>query len=248
MRFNGKCAIVTGAASGIGRAVAHRLARDGATLVLADHHAAGITEVASAIGDSARSAVVDVADPLACRALVDTAVEAMGQLDILCNIAGILDKAPLAQLDEWRWDRIIAVNLSGVFHLCRAAMPHLVASEGNIVNMASASALVGVPYSSAYGASKHGVLGLTRALALEFANMGVRINAVCPTGVKTFMISAALPVGIDQSLVARSAPWLNGGELCEPEDVANAVAFLASTEARMITGIALPVDGGQTAG
>jgi meso-butanediol dehydrogenase / (S,S)-butanediol dehydrogenase / diacetyl reductase len=116
------------------------------------------------------------------------------------------------------------------------------------VNMSSAAGLVGVPYNSAYTASKHGLVGLTKSLALEFANDGVRVNAVCPTGVRTSMVSAPPPENIDWRAVARSAPWLDNSELCDPEDIADTVAFLASSEARRITGVALPVDGGQTAG
>jgi len=132
--------------------------------------------------------------------------------------------------------------------MCRAAMPHLIATKGNIVNMASAAGLVGVPYNSAYTASKHGVVGLTRSLALEFSKEGVRVNAVCPGGVKTPMLEQTPPENIDWAMVMRSASWLNDGEMSEPSDIADAVAFLASDQARLITGTAMAVDGGQTAG
>jgi len=132
--------------------------------------------------------------------------------------------------------------------MCRDAMPHLVARRGNIVNMASAAGLAGVAYNSVYTASKHGVVGLTKALALEFSKEGVRVNAVCPGGVKTPMLDQAPPPDIDWQMVMRAASWLNDGEMYEPADIANAVAFLASDEARMITGIAFSVDGGPLAG
>lgn len=172
---------------------------------------------------------------------------AHGGLDVLCNIAGILDFGCMADLDKSRWDRTIAVNLTGVYLMSRLAMPHLLKTKGNIVNMASAAGLVGVPFNSAYVAAKHGVVGLTKALALEFSKQGIRINCICPTGVNTPMIAGAPPENIDWELVMRAVPWLDGGENCDPEDIADAVAFLASREARRITGVAFPVDGGQTA-
>lgn len=247
MRFRDRIVLVTGAASGIGRATAQRLSAEGATLILADVNHEGLQAVAATLAGPSRCIVFDAADPASCRALVAQAAEG-GRLDLLCNIAGVLDWAPLAEFDEARWDRVIAINLSAVFHLCRAAMPLLVASRGNIVNMASAGGMVGIPYNTAYGASKAGVIALTKSLALEFAAAGVRVNAVCPTGVKTPMLAGGFPAGVDVALLMRNASKLDGGALLEPEDVAAAVAFLASDEAKKVTGIAFPVDGGQTAG
>lgn len=247
MRFEGKIAIVTGAASGIGLAVAKRLAAEGAKLVIGDRNEEGIAAAADAIGDAAVAMPFDVADEQSCQAIIDRTVELHGGIDILCNIAGVLDFGALADLDKTRWDRTIAVNLTGVYLMSRAAMPHLLPRRGNIVNMASAAGLVGVPFNSVYVAAKHGVVGLTKALALEFSKQGVRVNCVCPTGVNTPMIAAAPPENIDWDLVMRAVPWLDGGENCDPEDIADAVAFLASHEARRITGTAFAVDGGQTA-
>lgn len=248
MRFEGKSVVVTGAASGIGLAVAKRLAAEGAKLVIGDRNAEGIAAAAKDIGDAATPMALDVADEASCNAIVAKAVELNGGLDALCHIAGVLDFGRVADLDKTRWDRTIGINLTGTYLMARAALPHLVASKGNIVNMASAAGLVGIPFNSAYTASKHGVVGLTKALALEFSKEGVRVNCVCPTGVKTPMVAAPPPENIDWELVMRAAPWLDGGEQCDPEDIADAVAFLASHEARRITGIAFPVDGGQTAG
>jgi len=248
MSLDGRIAIVTGAGSGIGRAVAQRLANDGATLVLGDRNVEGVEQTARDIGERATAVSLDVADEASSRAIVERALSLHGKLDIVCNIAGVLDFGRFADLDAGRWDRVISVNLTGVYNMCRAAMPHLIETKGNIVNMASAAGLVGVPYNAAYTASKHGVIGLTRSLALEFSKEGVRVNAVCPGGVKTPMLEQTPPENIDWSMVMRSASWLNDGEMSDPADIANAVAFLASDHARMISGSAMAVDGGQTAG
>ena len=247
MRFEGKTAIVTGAASGIGRAVAIKLARDGARVFLGDVNATGLSETADSI-TGANHGILDVSDPAACEAFIGRVIAEAGELDILCNIAGVLDFAPIADLTPERWNRVLAVNLTGPYNMSRTALPHLVKTRGAIVNMASAAGLVGIPFNAAYTASKHGVVGLTRSLALEFSNAGVRVNAVCPGGVKTPMVSAPAPEGVDWTMVMRAASWLNNSEMSEPEDIADAVAFLASNEARMVTGVAFPVDGGQTAG
>lgn len=244
-RLDGRAALVTGAASGIGRATAERLAAEGARLLLADLDAAGLEAVAARLGGEAFP--FDAGDAQSCRDLVARATAVAGRIDILCNIAGIMDWGPMADFGDERWERMLRINLSGVWHLSRAAMPHLVESKGCIVNMSSAAGLVGIPYTTAYCAAKAGVVALTRSLAIEFAAEGVRINAICPTGVKTAMHGAvALPEGVDMALVMRNAPKL--GDLCEAEDIAAAVAFLASDDARKITGVALPVDAGQTAG
>lgn len=244
-RLNGRVAIVTGAASGIGKATAQRLAQEGARLILADLNRAALDTVASELGGDAIT--FDAGDAQSCRDLVTQAIAVAGKIDILCNIAGIMDWGPMADFDDDRWERMLRINLSGVWHLSRAAIPHLVATKGCIVNMSSAAGLVGIPYTTAYCASKAGVVALTKSLAIEFATAGIRINAICPTGVKTAMHgSVALPDGVDMDMVMRNSPKL--GDLCDPEDIAAAVAFLASDDARKITGIALPVDAGQTAG
>ncbi len=248
MTLEGKVALVTGGGSGIGRALAHRLASEGARLVIGDRNMAGAEQTAVDIGQGAIAVQLDVAEEASSRAIVERVVSLHGRLDVLCNIAGVLDFGRFGDVDRDRWDRVISVNLTGVYHMCRAAMPHLVESRGNIVNMASAAGLVGVPYNSAYTASKHGVIGLTKALALEFSKEGVRVNAVCPGGVKTPMLEQAVPEDIDWSMVMRSASWLNDGEMAEAAEIADAVAFLASDHARRITGAAMAVDGGQTAG
>src|SRR6059058_2626698 len=153
MRFEGKVAIVTGAASGIGRAVAQRLAREGARVMIGDVNLAGLEETADSIGAAASHALLDVSDAAAAADFVARVVGEHGGLDILCNIAGILEFSPLADLTPERWARVVAVNLGGVYNMCRSAMPNLVQRRGCVVNMASAAGLVGIPYNAAYCAS-----------------------------------------------------------------------------------------------
>ncbi|MCB2088601.1 MAG: SDR family oxidoreductase [Sphingomonadaceae bacterium] len=247
MRFSGKRAIVTGAASGIGRATAQRLASEGAALVIADVNEAGLAETLASLDGDHRAVPFDASNVASCHALVADATST-GPLDVLCNIAGMLDWGPTASFEEARFNRLLQINLVGVFAMCRAAIPHLLPSRGNIVNMASTAALDGIAYSAAYTAAKHGVLGLTRSLAVEYAAQGVRVNAVCPGQVDTPMGNQAPPEGdVDWSIVMRSAPKLENG-ICQPEDIASMVAYLASTDAAKITGSAFTVDGGQLVG
>lgn len=250
MSLADKAALVTGAGSGIGRATALRLAGGGAGLYLVDINEENLARVeaeVAATGAPVARAVVDVADPAACQAAVDGAVERFGKLDVLCNIAGIAAASHLADVSVAAWQRMLGVNLSGVFYLCQAAMPHLLATRGNIVNMASSAGLVGQAYNVAYCATKGGVVLMTKALAMEFAGRGVRVNAICPGGIVTPLTEQfSLPEGADMNLIMRMLPLT--GDMQGPETVAAAVAFLASDEAHYITGVALSVDGGQVVG
>jgi meso-butanediol dehydrogenase/(S,S)-butanediol dehydrogenase/diacetyl reductase len=247
LRYCEKIVVVTGAASGIGAATARALAADGATLILGDRNAKGLEDIVVSIGNKALPIAFDASSVDGCNEFIARAINLHGRIDMLCNIAGLMDWAPLDQFDDTRWDRMVAVNLSAVFHLSRAVMPHLVTTRGNIVNMASAAGLVGIAYSAAYCATKHGVIGLTKSMAIEFASAGVRVNAICPTGVKTAMMADLVwPEGIDAALLMRNASKL--GDMIDPEDVAAAVCFLGSDDARQVSGIAFPVDGAQTAG
>jgi meso-butanediol dehydrogenase / (S,S)-butanediol dehydrogenase / diacetyl reductase len=253
MRFKGKRVIVTGGASGIGKTSAQRFAAEGAQLVIADINIRDARAVAASLvqehGTPAEPVEFDAANPSSCKQMIERAIAVLGGLDILCNIAGIMDWDHLAKFTEERWERILRVNLSGVFHVSRHAMPHLTKTRGNIINMASAAALVGIPYTAAYCASKAGVVAVTKSMAIEFAAAGVRVNAICPTGGKTPMHTHnKFPDGVDMDLLMRNSPKMYGGELCEPEDIAAVVLFVASDEARYISGVALPVDGAQTAG
>lgn len=233
-RFGGKVALVSGAASGIGKAVVERLTDEGATVVGAD-----IAELAGGV-------VCDVRDPGACAAAVAATLDRHGRLDVLANVAGVGGSwiTKDMPIDEWR--RIIDVNLTGTFQLTRAALPALLESRGAIVNLASASGLRASPYNAAYCASKGGVVMLTKSLAVELAKAGVRVNAVCPAGVDTPLIAKfAKPEAGDEALLARLANPM--GRLLAPAEVAAAVAYLASDDASGVTGAMLAIDGAATA-
>ncbi|MBB4613911.1 SDR family oxidoreductase [Novosphingobium taihuense] len=241
---------MTGAASGIGRATAIRFATEGAALTIGDRNLAGLEETAAMIAAACQSAPVvqayDATDYGSCRALVATA--AQGGLDIVCNIAGLLKWGPSDTFAAEDFDLLMHVNATSVFVICQAAMPHLLESKGNIVNTASTAALQGQPYNAAYSASKHAVAAITKGLAIEYAAAGVRINAICPGHVITPMTQNTLPPeGVDWALMMRNAPKLVDGA-CQPEDIAEMFAFLASDKARKITGSLFTVDGGQLAG
>lgn len=251
--FSGKCAIVTGAASGIGRAVALLFAREGATVWAGDIAQAGLDEtvaLADKLVDGEGRIIpqyFDVSNVAACQQFV-AKVAVDGAFDILCNIAGILDWDATHDFDEERLHHIMGVNFIGSYAMCRAAIPHLLVRQGCIVNMASTAALQGVAYASAYAASKHAVAGLTKSLAVEYAAQGLRVNAVCPGQVDTPMGNRPLPSGdIDKRLMMRNSPKLRDG-LSAPEEIAEMVAFLASAKARTITGALFTVDSGQLAG
>ncbi len=247
MRFKGKNVIVTGAASGIGRATAKRFASEGAHVTIADINADGLKETASVMDGPSLIFPYDASDYESCRALVAAATKGR-PLHVLANVAGMLNWGPTLEFDESRFEKIIAVNLTSVYALCRAALPHLIETKGNIVNTASTAALQGIAYTVAYAASKHGVAAITKSLAIEFAAQGVRVNAVAPGHVNTPMGNSAPPPGdVDWALVMRNTPKLVDGT-CEPEDIAEMISFLASDQARKITGSIMTVDGGQLAG
>jgi meso-butanediol dehydrogenase / (S,S)-butanediol dehydrogenase / diacetyl reductase len=246
MLFSGKKVLITGAASGIGRATAIRFAAEGAQVTIGDINEAGLHDTAALMAAPPQIVPYDASNITSCQALV--AAAAANGLDVLCNIAGMLQWGPSLEFDEARFEKIIAINLTSVYALCRAALPHLIKSKGNIVNTASTAALQGIAYTVAYAASKHGVAAITKSLAIEFASTGVRINAICPGHVNTPMGNSAPPPGdVDWTLVMRNAPKLVNGT-CEPSDIADAFAYLASDAARKVTGTLLTVDGGQLAG
>jgi meso-butanediol dehydrogenase / (S,S)-butanediol dehydrogenase / diacetyl reductase len=239
-------AVVTGAASGIGRATAVRLAANGFTVVGLDLEEEGAAATASAIADaggpSAHAIGVDVRDEPAVQAAVAEAVALAGGVDVLVNAAGIVFYRTLAETTQADLQSLLAVNLLGTYALCRAAAPHLVARRGAIVNVASAAGLNGRAYLSAYSASKGAVVALSRSLAVELAPE-VRVNAVCPSAVDTPMVAAVtVPDDVDRSKMARHPMLL--GRLATAEEIAAAIAFLASPESGSTTGAVLAIDGG----
>jgi NAD(P)-dependent dehydrogenase (short-subunit alcohol dehydrogenase family) len=245
--FAGKVALVTGGASGIGRASAERLAAAGADVVIADlDEAGGATTLAAveAMGQRAAFVRTDVAQPADVQAMVAVAVDVFGRLDLAVNSAGSPGTyAPFTDQTIDDWTRTLAINLTGTFLSMQAEIPALLdAGGGSIVNVASAAGLMGFPHLPAYVASKHGVVGLTKSVALEYARQGVRVNAVCPGSIRTQMLSGFVD-GDEQALegMGKMQPI---GRLGTPEEVAEAIVWLCSDAASFVTGHAMAVDGG----
>ncbi len=243
-RFQGRNVLVTGAASGIGRATAIRLTGEGASVVAVDLNAGLLTELEAELagGPGFCSALVaDVSSEPGVAALVATSVERLGSLDVVVNVAGILSFSHTHELALDEWNRLIAVNLTGTFLVCRESLPHLLASRGNIVNLASTAAHKGQPWATAYVASKGGVLALTRALAVEYAAQGLRANSISPGAIDTPITGAfQLPDGADPKLLRRVTPL---GPFGSPEGIAAAIAYVASDEASHMNGADLLIDG-----
>jgi NAD(P)-dependent dehydrogenase (short-subunit alcohol dehydrogenase family) len=245
--FEGKVVLVTGASSGIGRATAVAFAREGAKVAIAARRikeSEDTVRLIEAGGGDAFFVRTDVSKSPDVQALVARTVERYGALNIAVNNAGIDPEAymPVAKYDEAMWDRIIDTNLKGVFLCMKYELPHIVAAKGSIVNMASVAGLTGGPTASAYFASKHGVVGLTKAAAMEYAHKGVRINAVAPAVIDTPM--AERSYFHDAALTARVTAMHPLGRIGRAEEVASAVLWLCGPGASFVTGHTLPVDGG----
>lgn len=247
-RFANKVVLVTGGASGIGRATAERFAEEGARVACTDIKAEGLAETVERIeqaGGKALAIESDAADAVAARAAVAACVEKLGKPNVLCNVAGVGGFVRTEDLTLERWELTLGVNLSGTLFMSQACLPYLLECRGNIVNVASLAGLIGQAYSAAYCASKWGVVGLTKALAVEYVKQGLRVNCVCPGGVATPILGNFVPPeNADQALVERLA-LMRG--LIEPAEVAEAIAYLASDAARSVTGVALPIDKGVAA-
>lgn len=246
-----RCAIVTGATSGIGEAIAEELAAQGyALLLVGRRHAEGAAFATrlSQGGTTAHFLRADVTDRSAPEAIVQAALESFGRVDALINNAGLLSHGTAEETSDAEWDQMMDVNLGAVFRLSRAALPALRQRGGSIVNIASDWALTGARGALAYAVSKAAVTQLTRCMALDHAAEGIRINAVCPGDTDTPMIAAGLTGDDRAAKIASYGAQVPMGRVGTPQDVARVVAFLLSEAAGYMTGTLIPVDGGMTAG
>ncbi|MCA3366609.1 MAG: SDR family oxidoreductase [Roseomonas sp.] len=265
-RFNGAAMITTGAARGIGAATARLAAAEGARLLLTDIIADELEALRASIvsaGGTARAMVVDASSEAGADAMVADCVAAYGRLDVAVNNAGIMqpEVATVSEASLEMWQRVMAVNLTGVFLCCRAELRQMVAQGGGvIVNMASIGGITGLNGAPAYAASKHGVVGLTRSIALDYARHGIRCNAICPSGTDTPMVEQAGRLvesyigdrmktnpGLDANSLTPAKIQGLLGRNATPEEQAEGILWLASSQSSFVTGITLPVDGGWTA-
>jgi NAD(P)-dependent dehydrogenase (short-subunit alcohol dehydrogenase family) len=248
MRLKDKVAVITGGASGIGRATAELFAREGARVAVADYSKGAGQDTVKAIKEAGGDAIftpVDVSDSSQVTRMVEVAIQAYGHIDILFNGAGILYYGTVLETDEQSWNRVLSINLTGTYLCCRAVLPHMIRQRGgSIINVASTvGAHDACANAVAYVTSKGGVTLFTRAIAIDHAKQGIRVNALVPGATDTPMIRNAITPEALKALAA-SHPI---GRLGRPEELAKAVLFLASDDASFVTGTAMYVDGGQTA-
>jgi len=252
MRLDQRVAVITGAGSGIGQAMALLFAREGARILAADVNGSAAEETAAKIvaeGGTCQAMVVDVTEPDQVRGMIERAHEHYGRIDILCNNAGIGSTTDVIDCEPDEWDRVMTVNVKSVYLGCKYVLPRMIAQGGGvIVNTASVAGMVGIVKRASYSASKGAVIALTRQVAMDFVEQGIRVNCLCPGTVDSPWVGrlldmAADPVAARQALVARQPM----GRLGTPEEVAAAALYLASDDAAFITGTGLVIDGGLTA-
>jgi NAD(P)-dependent dehydrogenase (short-subunit alcohol dehydrogenase family) len=252
MKLQDRVAVITGAGSGIGQAMALQFAREGARILAADINreaAEETTKMVTAAGGACQAFAVDVTQPEQVSAMIERAVAVYGQLDILCNNAGIGSTTDVVDCEPADWDRVMTVNVKSVYLGCKYAVPHMVQqSRGVIINTASVAGMVGIVKRAAYCASKGAVIALTRQIAVEYVKQGIRVNCLCPGTVDSPWVERLLSQAEDQ-VAARQALEARQpmGRLGTPEEVAAAALYLASDDAAFITGTGLVLDGGWTA-
>ncbi len=248
-RFDDKVALLTGAASGIGRATALRLAAEGAQVLAVDVDHEGLATLAKEVAEAGGTLATrtgSIAERTECFATVEACVAEFGRIDVLGNIAGVSRAEHFSELSEDHYRLMMAVNVDGPFFLSQAAVPHLIESRGNIVNIASNAGLMGTAYTVAYSMTKGAVVQLTRSLAMELQKKKVRVNAIAPGGVVTGLTNAFhIPEGVDMDLMA---PYMGFRGMAEPDDIAALFAFVASDDGKNMHGSILSSDTGITAG
>lgn len=248
-RFDGKVVFITGGAAGLGAATAQRFADEGARVAVADINVQGAQEVAGKLPD-AIALQVDTSDPQSVEKAIATTVERMGRIDVIFNNAGISgEQLPVAEASVENWKRVMSINGDGVFYVLKYGVAAMLKTGGGaIVNTSSTNGLVGIPNIPPYTFTKWGVVGITKSVAMEYATQGIRVNAIAPTVVRTPLVEKFIEEAADpKEMAKRMENWNPMPGMPEPRDVAAAVAFLASDEARFITGHVIPIDGGYTA-
>ena len=252
MAAHAPCAVVTGAATGIGRATAHALVRDGYAVALVGRRAEPLEELAAELGGEALATPADVTSPDQAAAAVDAAVARFGGIDVLVNNAGVGDSGPILDESLERWEETLRVNLTGAFIATQLALPHLLERRGSIVNVASINGVLAGPGWTSYCVSKAGLIMLAKCVARDYGRQGVRANAVCPGWVRTPMADSdmdrvAQAHGLDrEGAYARAHQQHPLGRPAQPEEIADVIAFLASPRAAYVTGASIMVDGGTT--